>query len=153
MPVQPIPEGYHALTPYLVVKGAARAIAFYEKAFGAEVLFRMDRPDGRVGHSELRIRDSRFMLADEFPEVGARSPESVGGTPVTLFLYDGDVDATVARAAAAGARVTRPVENQFYGDRVGGLTDPFGHVWMIATHVEDVPPDELARRAARERPA
>lgn len=152
MAVKPIPEGYHALTPYLVVKGAARAIAFYERAFGAEVLFRMDRPDGRVGHAELRIRDSRFMLADEFPEVGALSPDTVGGTPVTLFLYDADVDATVARAAAAGARVTRPAADQFYGDRVGGLTDPFGHVWMIATHVEDVPPDELERRAARAHP-
>ncbi len=153
MAPKPIPDGYHALTPYLVVKGAARAIEFYERAFGATVLFRMDRPDGRVGHSELRIGDSRLMLADEFPEVGARGPEAIGGSPVTLFLYVEDVDATVARAVAAGARLTRPVENQFYGDRNGGLTDPFGHVWLVATHVEDVPPEELRRRAEAQRPS
>ena len=152
MAVKRIPDGYHALTPYLVVKGAAHAIEFYERAFGAKVLFRMDRPDGRVGHAELLLGDSRFMLADEFPEMGARAPESVGGTPVTMFLYVEDVDATVGRAVAAGARVTRPVADQFYGDRVGTLTDPLGHAWMVATHVEDVAPDELERRAAAQHP-
>ncbi len=146
--VKTIPEGYHSVTPYLIVRGAARAIDFYEKAFGAKELFRMPQPDGRVGHAELQIGDSRIMLADEHPEVGARSPQSVGGSPVTIHLYVDDVDATVAGAVTAGARVTRPVADQFYGDRSGGLTDPFGHVWYVATHVEDVPADEIERRAA-----
>lgn len=146
--VKPIPEGYHSVTPYLVVKGAIRAIEFYEKAFGARQLFRMMGPDGRVGHAELEIGDSRLMLADEHPEIGARSPQSIGGSPVTIHLYVEDVDATVARALTAGAQLTRPVADQFYGDRNGGLTDPFGHVWFVATHKEDVPADELARRAA-----
>ena len=145
---KPIPDGYHAVTPYLIVKGAARAIEFYEVAFGARELFRMPRPDGRVGHAELQIGDSRLMLADEHPEIGARSPQSIGGSPVTIHLYVPDVDATVARAVAAGARLDRPVADQFYGDRNGGLTDPFGHVWFVATHKEDVAPDELERRAA-----
>jgi PhnB protein len=146
--VKPIPDGYHAVTPYLHVKDAARAIEFYERAFGAKLLFRMNQPDGRVGHAELQIGDSRVMLADEFPELGVRSPGTIGGTPVTIHLYVPDVDATVQRALAAGATLTRPVEDQFYGDRNAGLTDPFGHVWFVATHVEDVPPDELERRAA-----
>lgn len=146
--VKPIPEGYHSVTPYLVVKGAVRAIEFYEKAFGARQLFRMMGPDGRVGHAELEIGDSRLMLADEHPEIGARSPQSIGGSPVTIHLYVEDVDATVARALTAGAQLTRPVADQFYGDRNGGLTDPFGHVWFVATHKEDVPADELERRAA-----
>jgi PhnB protein len=145
--VKPIPEGYHSVTPYLIVKGAAQAIAFYEKAFGAQELYRMQGPDGRVGHAELRLGDSRIMLADEHPDVGALGPGSVGGTPVTIHLYVEDVDATVARAAAAGARITRPVADQFYGDRLGIVTDPFGHVWSIGTHVEDVSEDELRRRA------
>lgn len=148
MPVKPVPDGYHAITPYLVVKGGARAIEFYARAFGARELFRMPRPDGGIGHAELQIGDSRVMLADEAPEVNARSPETIGGSPVTLMLYVEDVDATVARAVAAGGRVTRPVADQFYGDRSGAVTDPFGHVWFVATHVEDVPPEELARRAA-----
>lgn len=147
--VKPIPEGYHSLTPYLIVKGGARAIDFYREAFGAKELFRMAQPDGRIGHAELQIGDSKVMLADEHPEMGARSPQSVGGSPVTLHLYVPDVDATVARAVAAGAKVTRPVENQFYGDRSGGLTDPFGHLWYVSTHVEDVPPDELEARAKK----
>ena len=146
--VKPIPEGYHSVTPYLVVKGAVRAIEFYEKAFGARQLFRMMGPDGRVGHAELEIGDSRLMLADEHPEIGARSPHSIGGSPVTIHLYVDDVDATVARALTAGAQLTRPVADQFYGDRNAGLTDPFGHVWFVATHKEDVPTDELERRAA-----
>jgi PhnB protein len=148
MPVKPIPDGYHSVTPYLVVKGAARAIEFYGRAFGAVELFRMAQGDGRIGHAELRVGDSRVMLADEFPEIGARSPETIGGSPVTLMLYVEDVDATVARAVAAGARLTRSVADQFYGDRNGGVTDPFGHVWFVATHVEDVPAEELERRRA-----
>jgi PhnB protein len=145
--VKPIPEGYHSVTPYLIVRGAAQAIAFYERAFAAEELYRMPMPDGRIGHAELRIGDSRIMLADEHPDVGALSPGSVGGTPVTIHLYVEDVDATFARATAAGARVTRPVADQFYGDRLGVLTDPFGHVWSVATHREDVSEEELRRRA------
>jgi PhnB protein len=146
--VKPIPEGYHSVTPYLIVKGGVRAIEFYARALGARELFRMMQPDGRVGHAELQIGDSRVMLADEAPEIGARSPQSVGGSPVTIHLYVEDVDATVARAVDAGATLTRPVSDQFYGDRNGGLIDPFGHVWFVATHVEDVAPDELARRAS-----
>lgn len=148
MPVKPIPDGYHSVTPYLTVKGAARALEFYEKAFGAKVLFRMDQPDGKIGHAELQIGDSRVMLSDEAPELGVRSPLSVGGTPVSIHLYVEDVDETVARAIAAGANVTRPVADQFYGDRSGILADPFGHRWYVSTHTEDVPPDELERRAA-----
>jgi PhnB protein len=145
---KPIPEGYHAVTPYLIVQGAARAIEFYAKAFGARELFRMAQRDGRVGHAELQIGDSRVMLADEHPEIGARSPQAYGGSAVTIHLYVPDVDATVQRAIAAGARLDRPVADQFYGDRNGGITDPFGHVWFVSTHVEDVPPDELERRAS-----
>jgi len=146
--VKPIPEGYHAVTPYLIVKGAANAIAFYEEAFGAKELYRLAEPDGRVAHAELQIGDSRVMLADENPAMGARSPQSIGGTPVTLSLYVEDVDATVARAVKAGARLIRPVANMFYGDRTGGVTDPYGHSWFVMTHVEDVSPDEISRRAA-----
>ncbi len=151
--VKPIPDGYHAVTPYLIVRGAARAIEFYRRAFGARELYRLDQPDGRVGHAEIQIGDSRVMLADEHPEAGARSPEAVGGTPVTLTLYVPDVDATVARAVAAGATLVRPVADQFYGDRAGGLTDPFGHTWFVMTHVEDVTPGEMGRRAAAQHPA
>jgi PhnB protein len=145
---KPIPEGYHSVTPYLVVRGAAQAIAFYERAFGAQELYRMQDAGGRVAHAEIRIGDSRIMLADEHPEVGAKGPQSIGGTPVSIHLYVEDVDETVERAAAAGARITRPVADQFYGDRLGVVTDPFGHVWSIGTHKEDVPEDELRRRAA-----
>jgi PhnB protein len=146
--VKPIPDGYRAVTPYLIVQGAARAIDFYRQVFGARERLRMGGPDGKVGHAELEIGDSVVMLADEVPEMGARSPQSVGGTPVQLVIYVEDVDATVATAVSAGARLVRPVENQFYGDRAGSLLDPFGHSWFVATHVEDVPPDELERRAA-----
>jgi PhnB protein len=146
--VKPIPEGYHSVTPYLIVDDAARAIEFYKGAFGATELFRMPRPDGRIGHAEIRVGDSHVMLADEHPEINARGPRTLGGSPVTFVLYVEDVDAQVERAVAAGAKVTRPVADQFYGDRTGGVEDPFGHVWFIATHVEDVPPDELKRRAA-----
>ena len=150
--VKPIPEGYHSVTPYLIVNGAARAIEFYERAFGARELYRIAGPDGAVGHAELQLGDSRIMLADEHPEVGARGPQSVGGTPVTIHLYVEDVDATVARAVAAGAKVSRPVADQFYGDRLGVLTDPFGHVWSVATHREDLSADEIRRRAAEQQP-
>jgi PhnB protein len=150
--VKPIPDGYHAVTPYLIVQGAERAIAFYEEAFGARELFRMKRPDGRIGHAELQLGDSRIMLADEHPEIGALSPRSIGGSATTIHLYVEDVDATMARAAAAGGKITRPVADQFYGDRSGTLQDPFGHAWSVATHREDVPEEELERRMAAQSP-
>jgi PhnB protein len=146
--VKPIPDGYHVLTAYLIVNGADKAIEFYKKAFGATELFRLGGPDGRVGHAELKIGDSRLMLADEFPEMGARGPRTIGGSPVRILIYVENVDVVVERAIAAGAKVVRPVENQFYGDRAGGLEDPFGHYWHVATHVEDVPPEEMAKRGA-----
>jgi PhnB protein len=145
---KPIPEGYHTATPYLIIKGAAKAIEFYKKAFGATEILRMTQPDGRVGHAEIKIGDSPIMLADEFPEIGARSPQSFGGSPVSIFLYVQDVDALANQAIHAGAKVVRPVKDQFYGDRSGSLQDPFGHQWHIATHVEDVPPKEVKKRAA-----
>ena len=150
--VKPIPDGYHSVTPYLIFNGGARAIEFYKQAFGATELFRMEGPDGRIGHAEIRIGDSHVMLADEHPEIGARSPQSIGGSPISLMLYVEDVDATVSRAVEAGAKLTRPVANQFYGDRTGGVEDPFGHAWYIATHVEDVAPEELKKRAAAAHP-
>jgi PhnB protein len=146
--VKPIPDGYHTLTPYLIVHDGARAIEFYKRAFGATEMFRMDGPDGRIGHAEIRIGDSQIMLADEHPEMNARSPQTIGGSPVSFMLYVEDVDAMVAQAIAAGATLKRPIANQFYGDRTGGVEDPFGHNWYIATHVEDVAPEELQRRAA-----
>jgi PhnB protein len=146
--VKPIPEGYHAVTPYLIVRDAARAIEFYQRAFGAKELFRMAGPGGRVEHAELQIGDSRVMLADESPEMGARSPQSIGGTPVTIHLYVDDVDAVTQRAVGAGAQLMRQVADQFYGDRNGSVADPFGHMWWISTHKEDVPPDEMKRRVA-----
>lgn len=146
MPVHHIPEGYHSVTPYLVVDGAAEALEFYKKAFGATELMRMPAPGGKIGHAEIRIGDSHIMLADEHPEEGHRGPKSIGGTPVGIVLYVEDVDATFRTALSLGATETRPVENQFYGDRMGGLTDPWGHNWMIATHIEDVSPEEMERR-------
>jgi PhnB protein len=148
MPTRPIPEGYHSVTPYLIVTGAASAIEFYKHAFGAKELMRIPHPDGRVGHAELQIGDSRIMLADEFPEMGARSPMTLGGTPVGIQLYVDDVDAVTRRALAAGAKTLRPVKDQFYGDRSGTLSDPFGHQWTISTHKEDVSLEEMQRRAA-----
>jgi len=148
MPAKPIPDGYRNLTPYLIVNDAAGAIAVYQKAFGATERMRLVAPDGKIGHAELTIGDSVIMLADEHPAHGARGPTAFGGSPVMLHLYVEDVDAVVAHAIAAGAKEVRPVANQFYGDRSGGVTDPFGHVWHIATHIEDVAPDEIARRAA-----
>jgi len=146
--VKPIPEGYHAVTPYLIVKDGARAIEFYKMAFGAREIFRMPGPQGRIGHAELQIGDSRIMLADESPEIGARSPQSIGGTPVTIYLYVEDVDAVAQRAIDAGATLMRPVEDRFYGDRNGSVADPFGHMWWISTHTEDVAPKEMERRMA-----
>ncbi|HJW08476.1 MAG TPA: VOC family protein, partial [Holophagaceae bacterium] len=134
-----------------IVQGAGAALDFYAKAFGAKVLFRMDQPDGRVGHAELQIGDSRLMLADEAPEMGAQAPVTLGGTPVSLLLYVPDVDARFGQAVAAGAKVTRPLEDKFYGDRMGSLEDPFGHQWHLASHVEDVDPEELQRRAAAQK--
>ena len=145
--VKAIPDGYPQVIPSLAVDGAAAAIDFYCEVFGATVRMRMDGPDGRVGHAELQLGDSVLMLADEYPEVGNLGPRSFGGTPVTLSVYVEDVDATFAAAVAAGATELRPVANQFYGDRVGQLEDPFGHRWSVGTHVEDVSEEEMARRA------
>ncbi|HTD66165.1 MAG TPA: VOC family protein [Candidatus Limnocylindria bacterium] len=143
-----LPPGYHHVTPYLIVGDAARAIEFYKQAFGGAELMRMGAPGGKVGHAEIQFGDSRVMLADEFPECDARSPQTVGGTPVSLMLYVEDVDAVVARALSLGAKVLKPIQDQFYGDRSGTIADPFGHQWTIATHTEDVSQAELERRAA-----
>lgn len=147
MPVKPIPDGYHTATPYLIVNGAADAIEFYKKAFGATELFRMAGPDGKIGHAEIKIGNSPIMLADEFPEMGARSAKTLGGSPMFLMLYVENVDALVAQAVAAGAKEVRPLQNQFYGDRSGTFEDPFGLSWTLSTHVEDVPPEEMQRRS------
>jgi PhnB protein len=147
MATKPIPEGYHTVTPYLAVDDAAEAIAYYTKAFGANERSRMEAPDGSIGHAELEIGDSIVMLSDPFPQATTRTPKELGGTTATVFLYVEDVDAVVKRAVDAGATVTMEVADQFWGDRFGAITDPFGHSWSIATHVEDVPPDEMARRA------
>jgi PhnB protein len=150
-----IPKGYHAVTPYLIIKGAAQAIEYYKNVFGATELFRMDGPDGKVGHAELQIGDSHIMLADENPSMGTghASAATIGGSPVSLYLYLPEVDTVVGRAVAAGARVLKPVQDQFYGDRSGFIQDPFGHLWGIATHVEDVSPEEMEERAKKLRPA
>jgi PhnB protein len=145
--VRPVPEGYHTATPYLIVSDAESALDFYTRAFGAKELMRFAAPGGKIGHAEIRIGDSVIMLADEYPEMGYRSPRALGGSPVSILLYIEDVDARFARALAAGAEQQRAVEDQFYGDRTGTLVDPFGHVWTLATHVEDVAPEELQRRA------
>jgi PhnB protein len=147
MAVSKIPEGYHSVTPYLICKDAGRALEYYKKAFGAEELSRHEMPGGKIGHAEIKIGDSPIMLADEFPEMNALSPLTIGGSPVSLMLYVDDVDAVFKRAVAEGGKQTRAVADQFYGDRLGMLTDPFGHVWSIATHIEDVPPEEMKRRA------
>jgi len=144
--VKKIPEGYHTVTPYLVMKDATRALEYYKQAFGAQELFRMPGPGGKVMHAEIRIGTSPVMLADEMPEMGYCGPKAEGGSPVSLMVYVEDVDTVFERAIAAGGTVKRPVENQFYGDRTGTLQDPFGHVWSIATHVEDVPTEDLNRR-------
>ena len=144
--VKPIPEGYRSITPYLIIKGAGRAIDFYKQAFGALEIMRFPGPNNTIGHAELRIGDSVIMLADEMPGGPYRSPEAFGGSPVSLMIYTENVDDVFSRALSLGARQTRAVENQFYGDRSGNLIDPFGHVWTISTHVEDVSHDEMKRR-------
>jgi PhnB protein len=147
MATKPIPEGYHTATPYLAVDDAAAAIEYYTKAFGAKELGRMDAPDGKIGHAELELGDSRIMLSDPFPQSSTRPPKELGGTSASVFMYVEDVDAVVKQAVDAGATLTMEVADQFWGDRFGTITDPFGHVWSIATHVEDVPPEEMAERA------
>jgi PhnB protein len=147
MAVKPIPDGYHTVTTYLTLDDAAAAISYYEEAFGAKQKVRMDTPDGKVGHAELQIGDSLVMVSDEFPQGSTRSPKELGGTCAGVFMYVEDVDAVVKRAVDAGATVTMEVADQFWGDRFGTITDPFGHSWSIATHVEDVAPEEIAERA------
>jgi PhnB protein len=149
--VNPIPEAYRGATPYLSVRDATRAIKFYKRAFGAREVIQVRQPDGKIGHAELRIGDAPIMLADELPEINFRSPESIGGTPVNILIYVNDVDALVDQATAAGAKLMRPVEDQFYGGRVGVLEDPFGHSWSFATHIEDVSPENIQKRAAAAR--
>jgi len=146
--VKPIPEGYPRLNPYLIVDGAAQAIEFYTAVFGAKERMRLGAPDGKIGHAELEIGDSVIMVADEFPAMEAFAPAKYGGSPIGVHLYVEDVDAVARKAVAAGAKLVRKVENQFYGDRSGTIEDPFGHRWYVSTHVEDVPEDEIARRAA-----
>ena len=147
-----IPEGMTHATPCLIARNAVGALAFYKRAFGAEETLRIDMPDGKLGHAELRIGNAQLMLADEFPSMGYVGPQSLGGTSVSVHLYVEDVDAFAARAVAEGARLLRPISDQFYGDRVAALEDPFGHRWSFATHVEDVSPEEMQRRAAEPEP-
>jgi PhnB protein len=147
--VKPIPDGYHSVTPYLCVKGASEAIEFYKKAFGATELGRLSQPDGRVGHAELQIGSSRVMLSDEHPEMGFTGPGTLGGSPVMMHLYVEDADAVFKRAVEAGATEVRSMRDEFYGDRAGGVKDPFGHTWHIATHKEDLTQEEVGRRAAK----
>ena len=147
MPVKPIPDGYHTVTPYLIVNDGVKALDFYKRAFGAVELFRMEHA-GKIGHAEIKIGDSPIMLADEHPEMGARGPHSLGGTPVSILLYVNNVDELTAQAEAAGAKIVRPLENKFYGDRSASLADPFGHSWHISTHIEDVSSEEMKKRLA-----
>jgi PhnB protein len=146
MATKPIPEGYHTVSPYLAVDDAARAIEYYETAFGAKELVRMDAPGGKIGHAELEIGNSRIMLSDPFPQASTKSPKELGGTSSSVFLYVEDVDAVVKQATNAGASITMEVADQFWGDRFGSVIDPFGHSWSIATHIEDLTPDEIAER-------
>ena len=146
--VNPIPDGYPRLTPYLIVDGAAGAIEFYSSVLGARERMRMDGPEGKVGHAELELGDSLIMLADEHAEMNALGPRAVGGSPVSLHVYVEDADAVFQRALDAGAKEVRPLEDKFYGDRLGSFEDPFGHQWHVSSHVEDVPADEMERRAA-----
>ena len=147
MAVKPIPEGYTSATPYLAVDDAAEAIEFYKKAFGANERVRMDAPGGKIGHAELEIGESLVMLSDALPQFSTRPPKELGGTSVSVFMYVEDVDAVVKQAVDAGATVTMEIADQFWGDRFGSVQDPFGHLWSLATHVEDVPPEEVAERA------
>lgn len=145
--VKPVPKGFHTLTPYLIVKGAAQALDFYRKAFRAKETVRMPGPDGQtVMHAEMKIGRSHFMLSEEFPDMGSRSPHSIGGTPVSILIYVKDVDAAFKRAVKAGAKAEMPPEDMFWGDRWSKVTDPFGHQWQIATHKEDLTPEEINRR-------
>ena len=144
--VRPIPEGYHSVTPYLTVNNAARAIDFYQRAFGAKKIMQMDGPDGKISHAELKIGDSMLMLSDEMPR-GNKSPQSLGGSTVGIFLYVENVDTVFNQAKSAGAKVDAPLEDMFWGDRFGKLTDPFGHSWALATHIEDVAPQDMKKRA------
>ncbi len=144
--IKPVPDGYHTLTAYLTVRGASDAIEFYKKAFGATELFRLNTPDGKIAHDEFKIGDSIFMISDENPECASTCPETLGGSPVTLHLYVTDADATFSDAIKAGAKETMPLANQFWGDRMGKVVDPFGHHWLIATHIEDVDPSEFQSR-------
>jgi PhnB protein len=146
MAVQPIPDGYNTVSPYLAVDDAEKAIEYYKKAFGAEETVRMNGPDGRIGHAELKIGDSHLMLSDPFPQSSTKPPTELGGTSVSIFMYVEDVDAVVQKAVDQGATVTMEVEDQFWGDRFGSITDPFGHNWSIATHVEDLTPEEIEER-------
>lgn len=143
-----IPKGYNVVTPYLAIKGAADAIAFYKKVFGAKEIMRMPGPGGTIGHAEVAIDGNRIMLADEFPDMNFKSPRAFGGTAVHLNVYIKNVDAVVKKAVAAGAKLLRPVQDQFYGDRSGSLEDPFGHVWHFATHIKDISPKEMKKKAA-----
>ena len=146
--VQAIPTGYAGVTPYLIIREAARALEFYKKAFGATELMRFPAPGGKIGHAEIKIGDGVVMLADESPEMGHKSPQTLGGSAITLMFYVPDVDAQFAKAVAAGGTVKQALRDQFYGDRSGTITDPFGHIWTIATHKEDVSPEEMQRRMA-----
>ena len=147
MAVKSIPEGYHSVTPYLIIRGAAEAIEFYKKAFGAVELFRFPSPDGKVGHAEIKIGDSPVMLADEYPDMGYKGPQSIGGSPVSLMIYVEDVDTIFNQAVTAGATVKEALQDKSYGDRLGTVIDPFGHIWHISTHKEDVSLEEMERRA------
>lgn len=146
MAVSAIPKGYHTVTPYLYVKGAAQAIEFYKKAFGAAEIMRFPLPGGRIGHAEIKIGDSMVMMADEDPDMGVRGPLTIGGVSSSILLYVENVDARFNQAVAAGAKVERPLKDQFYGDRSGTVVDPFGHVWTLSTHTEDVTMEEMRKR-------
>ncbi|HEV7683630.1 MAG TPA: VOC family protein [Pyrinomonadaceae bacterium] len=147
MPVKPIPEGYHTVTSYLIIEGAADAIEYYKKAFGATELFRFPTPDGKIGHAEIKIGDSPIMLADAYPDMGYNGPKSLNGSPVSLMIYVDDVDTVFNGAVAAGATVKEAVSDKFYGDRMGTLIDPFGHIWHVGTHKEDLSVEEMQKRA------
>ncbi len=147
MTVKPIPDGYHSITPYLMIKGASEAIEFYKRAFGATEIFRLSHPNGQIGHAEIKIGDSSIMLADPCEQGAFRTPQSLGGSSVALHVYVKNVDAQFAQALSAGAKAIKPVFDQFYGDRTGTLQDPFGHIWFLATHKEDIAPEEISRRA------
>jgi PhnB protein len=147
MTVKPIPDGYHSITPYLMINGATEAIEFYKQAFGATEIFRLSHPNGQIGHAEIKIGDSSIMLADPCEQGAFQAPQSLGGSSVALHVYVEDVDARFAQAISAGAKAVKPVFDQFYGDRTGTLQDPFGHIWFIATHKKDITPEEINRRA------